>query len=299
MVTASPHTQVVGRRSPSLGAPPPSLEFQKHNSHQKARQDGRYQCGSESLVLEGRLDDQGPAFGQVYMRRCKAWACPVCGPRKGRRLRKRLEQTLVQQVPHGFRWQHGLKLLTLTPSRAWHAGPEAARRAMSKAWDKLNRAMQKRYGKLAFFRILEEHKDGWPHFHILLVTPRFIPQAWIKALWTKYGIGQIVDIRNRTAEMQSPVHAARYLTKYLIKQAGASLGAPMKRWSQSRAFLVDLSSGQAQWWARARPDQKPLDLIRAGFAQSGFTVQTLRDGFAYWSPPRGLEPPGCTGIGHA
>jgi hypothetical protein len=160
---------------------------------------------------------------------------------------------------------------------------------MSRAWDKLNRAMQKRYGKLAFFRILEEHRDGWPHFHILLVTPRYIPQAWIKAMWTKYGIGQIVDIRNRTGEMQSPCHAARYLTKYLIKQAGLRLTNPMKRWSQSRGFLVVLAGSKTRWWARVQLDRKPLDLLRAGYLGAGFLLQPLRDGFAFWGPPLTVE----------
>jgi hypothetical protein len=214
----------------------------------------------------------------------------VCGPRKGRRLRKRLEQTLARQAPRGFRWQHGLKLLTLTPSRTWHAGPEDARKAMSQAWDKLNRAMQKRYGKLAFFRILEEHRDGWPHFHVLLVTPRFIPQAWIKALWTKYGVGQIVDIRNRTGEMQSPLHAARYLTKYLIKQAGTRLANPMKRWSQSRGFLVVLEAARPRWWGQVRIDRKPLDLLRVGLESAGFRVQPLWEACRFWPPDHGAPP---------
>ena len=78
----------------------------------------------------------------------------------------------------------------------------------------------------------------------------------------RQGNGQIVDIRNRTGEMQSPCHAARYLTKYLIKQAGLRLTNPMKRWSQSRGFLVVLDGSKTRWWVRVQLDRKPLDLLR-------------------------------------
>ena len=111
------------------------------------------------------------------------------------------------------------KMLTLTyggKEKRAESNPHDAYDEMSQAFHKLLRAMQKKHGKIFYLRVVEQHKDGWPHFHVLLVG-NGIGHVGIKAeiekLWRgKYGLGfiKINQVKNQT-------HAIRYITKYLTK----------------------------------------------------------------------------------
>ena len=80
------------------------------------------------------------------------------------------------------------------------------------------------------------HKDGYPHFHILLWTKELIPFDWIQEKWVKYGVGRFVNISNKTRKFENIKHVVDYVTKYLMKSVGDAVSW-FKRWSQSRGFL--------------------------------------------------------------
>ena len=85
----------------------------------------------------------------------------------------------------------GNLFITLTLDPALFAGPEAG---FNRARDRIRRLFHKlRKGvnwegkriqlKAAYCVKLEFHESGWPHFHILFLTRRFLPGPLLNHLW--------------------------------------------------------------------------------------------------------------------
>jgi hypothetical protein len=207
---------------------PLSLDLKKNNCHlgdSQKKSDPEYSfCPKPVGHFRGvRHVEDGNYVGIRSNIACKRWQCPYCGPRKVKNLKRRIYKGNIAQLNQkkGFRpSRYGCKLLTLTvPGEAYRAckSPEDALQDASKAFHKLTRALKKKYGEYMYLRIVEPHKDGFPHFHILLVGDAIAPKEIlesIRELWTfKYGMGNI-DIQIIKKGFKAGV---KYITKYITK----------------------------------------------------------------------------------
>lgn len=89
-------------------------------------------------------------------------------------------------------------------------------------WNKLRTNLRKRVGYFEYFAVLEPHKSGYPHMHVLIFTDRYlIRQKELSRLWYSYGMGKVVWIKRYWAGRWSkqPLY---YLYKYLAKYAKIS-----------------------------------------------------------------------------
>lgn len=172
--------------------------------------------------------------------RCGSWDCPVCAPRKARKLMRRAHhgQIAIEGKQDGFRDLYNFKLLTLTyggNEKRKTASPAEAAKEMSKAWDKLVKAMREEFGHFLFLKVFETHKDGWPHLHILLVGKNISPwevRAYIEKLWRyKYHFGFI----KLNSNPDSRTKAISYILKYLFKDPHVIKGVHI--YSASRTAL--------------------------------------------------------------
>lgn len=184
--------------------------------------------------------------------RCNRWDCPACHPRLKAKLYKRI---LSGPIANADVKKYGIKFLTLTyggtESRE-ETTREKAYDEMSKAYHKMILALKKRYGHFHYFRVCELHKDGWPHFHVLLVGDNIAPKSLlpsIQALWcTKYGLGYV---KLNKVDFNSAKHAINYMLKYITKDIKkvapykriftASVGAMLKtiktEWQKIRVHM--------------------------------------------------------------
>jgi hypothetical protein len=176
-----------------------------------------------------------------------SWRHPYSARRKLRRLRGRLFAGLRRRPASGGK----CSLLTLTVAQSGTT-PEAAYKAMCAAWNALATWWRKRFPQMAFFRVVEFHKTGFPHFHVLLVNAPWIAQHQISSQWARL-LGQavaVVDVR----AVKGTEHAIRYVTKYLLKQQGASVaeaswwGSRVRPWSASRGLLEAALKSSTPWW---------------------------------------------------
>ena len=88
-----------------------------------------------------------------------------------------------------------------------------------KNWNRLRTLLRKRVGYFEYFAVLEPHKSGFPHLHILIFTDKFlIWQKELSRIWYNYGMGKIVWLRRYWARRwkKRPLF---YLYKYLSKYA--------------------------------------------------------------------------------
>ncbi len=172
--------------------------------------------------------------------KCKSWLCKTCRISKGIKLREKvLSRSHLFKVP---------KLYTITVNREWFKSPqEAYQYLMEKKF--ISRLLTKEMGIRRWFWVLEAQEasgDGWPHWHLLIdvgdcsgtwyhaetktsqenkpdnrngwvYVPHFFDLNKVHRLLEKWKIGKQCKLTVRKDKFNNPVHAIRYITKYLIK----------------------------------------------------------------------------------
>jgi len=90
-------------------------------------------------------------------------------------------------------------------------------RLLKRGWKLLHDLLIKRYGKFAYIAVLEPHRDGYPHLHILIFCDFYlIKQEELSNYVESKGIGRICFIKRYWSNRygRKPIY---YLTKYLGK----------------------------------------------------------------------------------
>jgi hypothetical protein len=180
---------------------------------------------------------------------CNSWACPYCGPKLKKALFRRVLGGVMgnEKLP-----RFGRKFLTLTyggHAKRLDSDPLSAYEEMSIAWHNTVKALRHKYGNFHYFKICELHKDGWPHFHVMLVGETIVPKQileHIRHYWCEQnGMG---FIRINAIDFKDGKHATNYMLKYItknIQKVGkgkriftASVGALLKRIKQDWAEMM-------------------------------------------------------------
>jgi hypothetical protein len=228
--------------APSPTRFPLRLETNTKVSHRK-------DCKGKHIRIVGPwINEEGDLVYADRWGGCNTYGCATCGPKKIRKLRARVFNGNLSQYVVAGREEFSVKFLTLTfpgGDRRKMTSPEDARKEMAVAFHKLTRALKKRIGKFHHLKVFEEHKDGMPHLHVVLVGDAIRPKnvlQLVRDLWCeKYGMGY-VDLR----KVENLIHAVRYITLYLTKGAKKLSG---QFWSSSRGALERVFKVVKGQWA--------------------------------------------------
>jgi hypothetical protein len=206
------------------GGAAPFLDPLKHNCNRR----GRPTCGAWTIA--GELEGQT----RFYRLGCKAWDCPICGPKRAFRLRFGVAEAATT---HNL---VRLMTLTLDPRKCSAA---KSPHYIKQAWRKMRVYLARKHNcTIQFIAILEFQKNGYAHLHVLV--DRYLDQRWLKSAWQRVGGGSIVDIR--MVEMQ---HVAAYLSKYMTKEMLLSKKyGKIRRYSTSRGIKLFPKKEDGVWW---------------------------------------------------
>lgn len=144
--------------------------------------------------------------------RCRRWSCSYC---RHVNLKK-----LIRRIKLG----NPTKLLTLT---SWPRPGETAAEVYDRHRPQIRRLIQliRRTGvSFEACIICEQTVKGMPHWHLVCKT-HYLPQKWLSDTWLSLTGSRVVDIRS----IKNPRHAACYVAKYVVKNAGHNRPAWMKR----------------------------------------------------------------------
>ena len=227
-----------------------SLDSSKNNSHPPLKP----RKGCHVGFAYGTYIQDGHVRGFRGNIPCKKWSCKDCAPTKVKFFKKRLYNGAIMEFVNrkGFRpSKYAFKMLTLTyPGQDYRKrySPAEALEQMNKAWEKLRKAMTKRWGKFHYLKVTEKQRDGYPHFHILIVghaiaTKKVLDQ--IRELWVfKYGMGPQLDLQVLKGGLKAGItYVMKYFTKGMEPVADrkrvftASQGALMKIEKPHRLYL--------------------------------------------------------------
>jgi len=225
-------------------------------------------AGEAGALLEsfsntvGSNDEDGIAQSSALLHicgnRCKDWFCSHCAKIQGYRLR----QALIQRIQW---WKHPMMLTCTLDHQIFPEGPDFAFKLVLKkrAIAEMMKFLEKYHGGY-WFCVLEWQCNGWPHWHIL-IDSEFIPIKEVEKAWGRFvprdrrhlvrsSIGTMGMCRYSSPPggFKNGCHAARYVTKYLIKPPEHAypewvLDAPyrIRRYSTSRGFWGELTHRDA------------------------------------------------------
>ena len=182
--------------------------------------------------------------------RCKCWTCPHCCKINA----WQLEKKLAEGKPSTF--------ITLTCRPSDTETPKEAHDRCRGKISKLFAELRKRHGVIEYACILETHKNGFPHWHIL-ARCSYLPQHEIKTLWEKMTGNSIVSIEK--------IRHQRQMGKYLVKYCGKEMQLPTfnrlgRVISFSRNYLsptrVTLPKDGVSWVKWTEPMESVLEKYR-------------------------------------
>jgi hypothetical protein len=142
-----------------------------------------FACGGYSVSgpVKGKLGK----YGYLCLF-CGSYRCNRCRNPKLKRVRARLAE-----IAQEHKLQR-MATLTLDPKRIPRG--ERTDRYIRECWRKMRVLLAREFnGSLPFVGVLEFHKSGHAHLHVLL--GRYIRQTWLSEAWQSIGGGKIVDIR--------------------------------------------------------------------------------------------------------
>lgn len=84
-----------------------------------------------------------------------------------------------------------------------------------------SRRLRREYPDLRWVRVFERHQSGMLHVHVGL--SRYVPKPALARLWS-YGFVDVRKIRTKGGGREDARAAARYLSKYVVKDAVADPG---------------------------------------------------------------------------
>lgn len=168
---------------------------------------------------------------------CKAYICPICGPRKIARFRVALQKYL-----NGFSF---IRLFTFTQHTPDNLNVEFQNENLSKVWEifikelRRSKTLNPKQKKVQYVKVAEFTERGYIHYHVCFDT--YLPILQIRTLWNNALATVFPALGNRGGinikTIANSKHVANYLTKYMVKSCEKDFGN-IRRWSKSNKVSI-------------------------------------------------------------
>jgi hypothetical protein len=201
----------------------------------------RTQNGTESIVT-------------IY---CKQWSCDRCRLAVSKLWSHRIyEAFYVHSLLQKERGGGGsLYFTTLTMPRGWHKSDNVSKAHydhIKKSWSLIVREARKRYSNWAYVAVIEAHRTGVPHLHILSTRPLPTPnqpnasEHELHNYAVQHGFGYQVKMLIVTG-----AQGASYVAKYLSK-SGHKLPKGTRRVLATHGFIEGADKSDSAWIVRKK-----------------------------------------------
>jgi hypothetical protein len=171
---------------------------------------------------------------------CGSYRCDRCRNPKLKKLRSNICRIASEKKLNKF------ATLTLDRSRipvGWRSD-----QYIRECWRKMRVYLFRKFGNsLDYIGVLEFHKSGIAHMHLLLA--QWVDQEWLSDAWAAVGGGVIVDIRGADIHRVS-AYLSVYLTGAKIKHTLELLVARARIFTTSRSIRLWPKKEKSGWWLR-------------------------------------------------
>jgi hypothetical protein len=184
----------------------------KHNPLKR-----KQSCGTYSVHLRSKTVDKNGQYEDIITKTsCKSWDCEYCRRKKG---------SFIQQQIHKHFADATIYMLTFTYFQqrpkldVWND--------LGVTWNRLRTYLKKNNPNLKYIRIVEPHKSGYPHIHVL--TNSYINVATDLKYLTRQGFGY--QMMQKIISVQIGVN---YVSKYLTKAVWSDIANTLRKASKTR-----------------------------------------------------------------
>lgn len=213
---------------------------------------------------------------------CNTYKCPVCGRKKAQKLYSAIKKYLEN-------WET-VRMWTFTiKASIFIENTDLENKLISQVWHRFvtyvrrEKELPKKMRKFDYIKLLEFHKSGLPHLHVLISC--FLPWGIIQGLWEK-AIRGFTALHGKVGNAYvsfstNATGGARYVAKYVTKTALDPNRGTMKLYTKSGrvALFIKYKSGEPWLFVsfrnsqsfslylsqlRATAHQKPPDLCQNG-----------------------------------
>ncbi len=185
--------------------------------------------------------------GESYKIPCNTYSCPVCGPRKARKLRKALEKLLLS-------WSH-IRLWTFTLTNRCFKDKYEHYKALSECWRRFTIEMRRSkflsdvQKNFQYVKVCDFHKSGFVHFHCFVDC--FLAFHFVNTLWDNICKSFLLETKHTASAhvklKMSAKNASYYVVKYVLKVAQSSI-IFFRRWSKSgRVSIFEKKKKNLDW----------------------------------------------------
>src|SRR6266481_6407623 len=197
----------------------------------------RFACGKNSVV--GPLKGKPGTFGYMCLF-CGSYRCDRCRIPKLKKVRSAIARIASEKKLD--------KMATLTLDRKKIKKGQRSDRYIRDCWRKMRVSLARKFGEsVDYVGVLEFHKDGVAHLHLLL--NQFIEQGWLSDAWSGVGGGVVVDIR-----LVDIHRVTTYLSVYLagdkVKHTLKLLAVRARIFTTSRSIRLWPKKEKHGWWLR-------------------------------------------------
>lgn len=169
--------------------------------------------------------EAGTSNRHYFVRPCKRWSCEACCRVKAWTMGLRVN--LAKPT----------KFLTLTCRRTDTMTARQAFDSTRRAVSELAKTIRLSHDEFEFFRVLENTKAGWPHYH-LLCRCDFLPHSMLRSRWKELTGNNILHIE----KIHDGPRAQDYVFKYICKQT-----------------VIEYTSRRLSWSRHFFPDKEPTE----------------------------------------
>jgi hypothetical protein len=181
-------------------------------------------CGTFSAHLRSKEVNPDGTFSDIFAAvKCKAWDCPECRKMKGSWLQEQIQSIFADSDLH---------MLTLTYFQ--NKSKIDVWKSLGSTWNKFRTYLKKLYPDLIYIRIIEPHKSGYPHLHVLI--SKFISIKKATKYITAQGFGWNCQLIKISADS-----GKAYVSKYLTKAEWSDEANKLRKLSNAR--IVSASKG--------------------------------------------------------
>lgn len=174
-------------------------------------------CGKNYIHLRDSSESKDGIEQNVFVpMRCKSWDCPICRPIKAKKLQYAIEEAFKNEEIH---------FLTLTYFQS--DTKENVWKNLGKTWNRLLTILRRNHPNLKFVRIVEPHKSGYPHLHIITNCHLSIKEDFHTLVSSGFGYQMMI----KTVTLKA---AKNYVTKYLTKVLWSLEANNLRKLSKSR-----------------------------------------------------------------
>jgi hypothetical protein len=205
-------------------------------------------CKRSKAFLSGiQIDTNNVQLFEKYRLPCKSFSCPECAPKKTKVVKSRIFNGRIND-PAIRKNKFSAKFFTFTcggKEFRERYTPAQALDMMQAAFNKQMTGVRRHYGKVDYFRVTEPHKDGYPHFHVLFISPTITGKGFyrhVENMWrVNYGMGFI-----KAKVVNNVEHGVNYMCKYLTKSL-RSIKKYQRIFSSSRGSLAPMKKKESNW----------------------------------------------------